>query len=78
MVFKQKWPFFQHLFVRQYRPVRGLCFRYSRTKKRLSRLYKNKFKKSKKCHFSKGVNPCFWFKNDHVSHFFFFLGKIGN
>ena len=34
--------------------------------------YKNrKFKKSKICHFSKGVNPWFWSKNGHFSNFFF-------
>ena len=34
--------------------------------------YKNKkFKKSKNSHFSKGVNPWFWFKNNHFSTFFF-------
>ena len=39
--------------------------------------YKNKqFKKSKNWHFSKGVNPWFWSKNDHFSYFFF-LGNIG-
>ena len=39
--------------------------------------YKNKtFKKSKNCHFSKGVNPWFWSKNGHFSNFFF-LGNIG-
>ena len=39
--------------------------------------YKNKmFKKSKNCHFSKGVNPWFWSKNGHFFNFFF-LGKIG-
>ena len=36
----------------------------------------NKFKKSKNWHFSKGVNPWFWFKNGHFSNFFF-LGNIG-
>ena len=35
-----------------------------------------KFKKSKNCHFSKGVNPWFWSKNGHFSNFFF-LGNIG-
>ena len=42
--------------------------------------YKNKkFKKSKNWHFSKGVNPCFWSKNDHYSNFFGMGGgaKIG-
>ena len=39
--------------------------------------YKNKnSKKSNDWHFSKGVNPWFWSKNDHFSNFFF-LGKIG-
>ena len=34
--------------------------------------YKNKkFKKSKNCHFSKGVSPWFWYKNGHFSNFFF-------
>ena len=42
--------------------------------------YKNKkFKKSRKRHFSKGVNPWFWSNNGHFSNFFFFtqyrLGK---
>ena len=40
--------------------------------------YKNKkFKKSKNCHFSKGVNPWFWLKIGHFSNFFF-LGNIGH
>ena len=30
-----------------------------------------KFKKSKNCHFSKGVNPRFWSKNGDFSNFFF-------
>ena len=34
--------------------------------------YKNKkFKKSKNCHFSKGVNPWFWSKNGPYSNFVF-------
>ena len=37
---------------------------------------KNKFKKSKKWHLSKEVNPWFWSKNGHFSKFFF-LGNIG-
>ena len=35
-----------------------------------------KSKKSKKWHFSKGVNPWFWSKNDHFLNFFF-LGNKG-
>ena len=39
--------------------------------------YKSKiFKKSKNCHFSKGVNSWFWYKNGHFSNCFF-LGNIG-
>ena len=39
--------------------------------------YKNKkFKKSRIWHFSKGVNPLFWYKNGHFSKLFF-LGNIG-
>ena len=35
-------------------------------------VYKNKrFKKSKNCHFSKGVNLWFWSKNGPFSNFFF-------
>ena len=35
--------------------------------------YKNrKFKKSKISHFSKGMNPWFWFKNGHFFNFVFF------
>ena len=38
--------------------------------------YKNtRYKKSKNCHFSKWVNPCFWSKIRHFSNFFF--GNIG-
>ena len=34
--------------------------------------YKNKkYKKSKKCDFSNGVNPCFWSKNGQCSNSFF-------
>ena len=35
-----------------------------------------KIKKSKNCHFSKGVNPWFWSKNAHFFNFSF-LGNIG-
>ena len=37
MVLEKKWPFFQHIFFRQYRP-RKCLLRYSTTKKHLSRL----------------------------------------
>ena len=39
--------------------------------------YKSKkFKKSKNWHFSNGVNPWFWSKNNHFSNNFF-LGNVG-
>ena len=58
---------FPTFFFRQYRSAKCLL-RYSRTKKRLSRLYINKkFKQSKNWHISKGVNPSFWSKNGHYS-----------
>ena len=39
--------------------------------------YKNKnFNKAKNWHFLKGVNPWYWSKNGHFSHFVF-LGNIG-
>ena len=71
----QKWPDFQLFFFRQCRL--GKCLlRYSRTRKRASRLIKNKFNKSKNWHFFKGVDPWFWSKNGLYSNFFS-LGNIG-
>ena len=75
MVLVQKLPFFQVSFFRQYSEGK-YALRYSRTKKRLFRLKKEMFKKSKNWHFSKGVNLWFWSKNGHFSKFFF-LGNIG-
>ena len=74
MVLVQKWPFFQVPFWRQYRSGKRL---YDILKRKNAFLgYKiKKFKKSKNCHFSKGVNPWFWSKNGHFSNFFF-IGKI--
>ena len=73
MVLVQKWPFFQLLFFRQYRPGKSVL-RHSRTKKRLSRLQKKKFKKSKNGNFSYVFKPLFWSKNSYLSNLFF-LGK---
>ena len=62
---------FCNFFFRQYRP--GKCLlRDSRKKKKASLGYKTKtFKKSIIWHFSKAVNPWFWFKNGPCSNFFF-------
>ena len=62
---------FQPFFFRQYRPEKGLL-RYSKRKNAFQGYKNNKFKKPKNCHFSKGVNPWFWYKNYHFSNFFFF------
>ena len=71
MVLVQKWPFLQFFFLGKI--GKGKCLlRHSRTKKCLPRLKKKKFKKSKNCHFSKGVNPWFLDKNDLFGNFFFF------
>ena len=68
-------PFFQLSFFRHY--WAGKCLlRYSRTKKRLTRLSKKEVQKVVNLHFSKGVNPWFWSKNGHFSNFYF-LGNIG-
>ena len=75
MVLVQKLPFFQLSFFRQYSEGK-YALRYSRTKKRLFRLKKEMFKKSKNWHFSKGVNLWFWSKNGHFFKLFFW-GDIG-
>ena len=50
----------------------GKCLlRYARRKKRLSTLLKQEVQKVVKLTFSQGVNPWFWWKNDHFSNFFF-------
>ena len=66
---------FPSFFLRQCRQEKCLL-RYSRAKKRLSRLWKQEVQESKYWHFSKGVNPCFRSKNGDFSNFFFF-GNIG-
>ena len=74
MVLVQKWPFFQLLVFRKYRPGRCLL-RYSRSKNAYVGYKKKNLKNSKNWHFSKEVNPCFWSKSGHFSDFKF-LGNI--
>ena len=75
MVFVQKRPFFQFFFLGNIH--RENVFYYILERKNTFLGYKNmKSKKSKNCHFSKGVNPWFRSKNGHFSNFFF-LGNIG-
>ena len=74
MVLVQKWPFSYFLFsdnISQENVFYDILER-----KNVFLGYKNKkFKKSKKWHFSKGVNPWFLSKNGQFSNFF--LGNIG-
>ena len=76
MVLVQKRPFFQLLFF--FRKIGQENVFYDILQRKNAFLgYKNKnIKQSKNCHFSKGVNPWFWYKNGHLSNFFF-LGNIG-
>ena len=75
MVLGKKWPFFQLFFLGNIGQEN--VFYDILERKNVFLGYKNKkFKMSKNCHFSKGVNPSFWSKNGHFSNFFF-LGNIG-
>ena len=75
MVLVQKWPFLELLFLGKIGKENVFYDILERKNAFLG--YKNKkFNKSKKRHFSKGINPWFWSRNDHFSNFFF-LGKIG-
>ena len=76
MVLIQKWPFFLLFFLGNI--GREIVFYDILEHKNAFLGYKNKkFKKSKKWHFSKGVNPLFWSKNGHFCQLFF-LGNIGH
>ena len=75
MVFVQKWPLFQPVFLGNI--GKENVFLDILERKNAFLRYKNKkFKKSKNWYFSKGVNPWFWSKNGHFSNFSF-LGNIG-
>ena len=75
MVLVQKFPFFQLLFLGNIQQENVFYDILERKNAFLS--YKNnKFKKSKNCNFSKGVNPWFWSKKKRFFKFFF-LRSIG-
>ena len=62
---------FPTFFFRQFKP--GKCILWYFRTKNVFLGYKNKkFKKSKSWHFSKGVNPGFWFKNGYFFNLFIF------
>ena len=75
MVLVQKWPFFQLFFLDNIGQEN--VFYVNLNPKNDFLPYKNKkWKKSKKRHFCKGVNPWFWSEKGLVCNFFF-LGIIG-
>ena len=76
MVLVQKWPFFQLFFFSDKIGHENVFYNILQRKYVLLSYKNKKFKKSKKWHFSNGVNPWFWSKNGHFSSFFF-LGNIG-
>ena len=70
MVLVQKRPFFQLFFLGNIGQKNVFYDILQRQNAFLG--YKNKkIKKSKNCHFSKGVNRWFWSKTGHFSNFFF-------
>ena len=75
MVLVQKWPFFQLFFFGNI-GQENVFDDFLQPKNAFLGYKKNKFKKSKNWHFSKGFNPWFWSKNSHFSNFFF-LVNIG-
>ena len=77
MVLVQKWPFFK-FFLGGGGGIGYENVSYDILEQKNTFLgYKNKkFKKSKNCNFSKGVNPWFWSKKGHFFNFFF-LSNIG-
>ena len=75
MVLVQKWPFWQLIFVKEYRPWKFLYGILEEKNAFLS--YQNKkFKTWKYWHFSKGVNPWFSSKNGPFGNLFI-LGNVG-
>ena len=75
MVLVQKWPFYQLFFLGNIGQENVFYDILERENAFLA--YQNKkFKKSKNCHFCKGVNLRFWSKNGNCSNFFFFRQYI--
>ena len=72
MVLVQKWPSFQLFLGGGGNIGQENVFYDILERKNAFLAYKNKkFKKSKNWHFSKGVNPWFWSKDENFSNFFF-------
>ena len=70
MVLVQKWPFFQLFFLGNI-GQENVSYDILQRKNTFLGYKKRRSKSQKNKHFSKGVNPWFWSKNDHFSNFFF-------
>ena len=75
MVLAQKWSFFQLPFLGKI-GQENVSYDILQRKNAFLGDKNKKFKRSKNCLFSKGVNPRFWFKNGQF-FIFCFLGNIG-
>ena len=75
MVFVQKWPLFQPVFLGN-RGKENVFYDILEGKNSFLGYKNKKFKKSKNSDFSKGVNPWFWSKKGHFFQIFF-LRNIG-
>ena len=76
MVFGQKCPFLEILFFYCKIGQENVFYDILQRKNAFLASKKQKIKKSKNRHFSKGVNPRFWFKNGQF-FIFCFVGNIG-
>ena len=74
--FGPNWPFFQLSFLANI-GQENVFYDILERKNAFLGYKDTKLKESKNCHFSKGVNPRFWFTNGHFSNFFF-LGNIAH
>ena len=70
MLLVQKWPYFQLFFLGNI-GQKNEFYDILELKNACQGYKNNKFQKAKNWDFSKGVNLCFWSKNDHFSNFFF-------
>ena len=75
MVSVQKWPYFQLLFLVNI-VQENVLFDILEQKIAFVGYKNNLLKKSKNCHFFKGVNPWFWSKNGYFSNLFFLVNIV--
>ena len=75
MVLISKWSFFELFFLGKI-GQKNIFYDILERIKAFQGYEKKKLKKSNNWHYFNGVNPWFWYQNDHFSNFFF-LGKIG-